>query len=260
MLPEGERIARAAAELLEARRSGTRLRSLPAALVPGSEAEAYAIQQAQFSAMQLCIGGWKSTMFDALTGAYAPIATSALLTSPTKLSAASAPSAGSSEFGIEPEIAFRMARTVTALPTDPGERRAAVIDAIASAHAAIEIVVSRFVDPDAVSANERLADFLLNEALVVWPPCTDWRELDISRLPLQVSVAGAQLYSGRGGHPLNDPLLPVIWLAGALLEHGSALKAGEVVTTGSCNGLRKIAAGQVVSADFGPLERAQVQF
>jgi 2-keto-4-pentenoate hydratase len=55
-------------------------------------------------------------------------------------------------------------------------------------------------------------------------------------------------------------LLPVVWLAGALLEHGMALQAGQVVTTGSCNGLRMVAAGQRASADFGPLGSAQVQF
>jgi 2-keto-4-pentenoate hydratase len=260
MSPEGERIAHATAQLLEARRSGVRLRSLPAALIPRDEAEAYAIQRAQFSALGLRVGAWKSTLLDAHTGTFAGIATSALLTSPAKLTPATAPSAGSREFGIEPEIAFRMARTVTALPADPAQRREAVIGAIGSAHAAIEIVVSRFVDFEAVTPLEKLADLILNEALVVGPPCSAWRQLDLRQLPLQVTVGGATVYSGRGGHPLNDPLLPVVWLAGALLEHGLALEAGQVVTTGSCNGLRQVAAGASASADFGALGAAQIQF
>jgi 2-keto-4-pentenoate hydratase len=260
MPPEGDRIAQAAALLLEARRSGSRLRALPPTLVPRTEAEAYAIQQAQFIALGLSVGGWKSTLLDADTGTFAAIAGRALLTSPARLSPASAPSAGSSEFGIEPEIAFRMARTVTALPAEPSQRRAAVIDAIGSAHAAIEIVVSRFVDFNAVTPLERLADNIINEALVIGPAIGEWRTFDMSQLPLQVSVGGAQVYSGHGGHPLNDPILPVVWLAGALLEHGRALEAGQVVTTGSCNGLRMVAAGQSARADFGPLGIAQVQF
>jgi 2-keto-4-pentenoate hydratase len=260
MLPETERIAQAAAALLEARRSGVRLASLPAPLVPQSEAEAYAMQRAQFSALGLEVGAWKSTMLDASTGTFAAIGTRSLLRSPAQLPAASAPSAGSSAFGIEPEIAFRMARTVSTLPAEPDKRRAAVIDAIGSAHAAIEIVVSRFVDSDAVTPLERLADHILNEALVVGAPCNDWRQLAIRQLPLQVAVDGISVYSGRGGHPLNDPLLPVVWLAGALIERGVGLEAGEIVTTGSCNGLRIVAAGQSVSVDFGPLGSAQVQF
>jgi 2-keto-4-pentenoate hydratase len=260
MAPEGERIAQAAALLLTARRSGIRLRSLPAALIPHDDAEAYAIQRAQFSALGLSVGGWKSTMLDADTGTFAPIATNALLASPAQLTPASAPSAGSRAFGIEPEIAFRMAHTLSALPPEPALRRAAVIEAIGSAHAVIEIVVSRFVDFEAVTPLERLADLILNEALVVGPPCSTWRQLAIRQLPLQVSVNGAAVYAGRGGHPLNDPLLPVVWLAGALLEQGLALEAGQIVTTGSCNGLRQVAAGQSASADFGPLGAAQIQF
>jgi 2-keto-4-pentenoate hydratase len=260
MPPEGERIAQAAALLLEARRSGIRLRSLPAALIPRDEAEAYAIQRAQFSALGLSVGGWKSTMLDADTGTFAAIAGSALFTSPARLSPASAPSAGSSEFGIEPEIAFRMARTVRVLPAEPSQRRAALIEAIGSAHAAIEIVVSRFVDFNAVTPLERLADNIINEALVIGPPIGEWRAFDVTNLPLQVSVGAVPVYSGHGGHPLNDPLLPVVWLAGALLEHGRALEAGQIVTTGSCNGLRMVAAGQSARADFGPLGAAQVEF
>jgi len=255
-----ERVAQAAAQLLEARRSGVRLRSLPEMLVPRTEAEAYAIQRAQFRALGLSVGGWKSTMLDAQTGTFAAIPSSALLNSPAHLSAATAPSAGSSSFGIEPEIAFRMARSVTVLPAEPAQRRAAVVDAIGSAHAAIEIVVSRYLDFEAVTALERLADNILNEALVVGPPCNDWRELGVKQLPLQVTVDGTAVYSGRGGHPLNDPVLPVVWLAGALLEHGVALEAGQVVTTGSCNGLRLVAPGQMARADFGPLGIAQIQF
>lgn len=260
MAPEGDRVAQAAAQLLEARRSGVRLRSLAPALAPQNESEAYAIQRAQFSALGLTVGGWKSTMYDAGTGTFAAIATTSLLQSPARLTPATAPSAGSREFGIEPEIAFRMARTLRALPAAPAQRRAAVIEAIGSAHAAIEIVVSRFVNFESVTLLERLADNIINEALVVGPACENWRSLDVSQLPLQVTVAGSPVYSGRGGHPLNDPILPVVWLAGALLEHGLALEAGQIVTTGSCNGLRQVAAGHEARADFGPLGVAQIQF
>jgi 2-keto-4-pentenoate hydratase len=260
MAPEPERIAHAAAALLAARRSGVRLRSLPAALIPRDEAEAYAIQRAQFSALGLSVGGWKSTLLDAATGTFAAIATSALLASPAELTPERAPSAGSRAFGIEPEIAFRMAHTLSALPAAPAQRRAAVIEAIGSAHAAIELLVSRFVDSEAVTPLERLADLILNEGLVLGPPCSAWRQVDLKQLPLQVTVGGAVMFCGRGGHPLNDPLVPLVWLAGALLEHGLVLEAGQVVTTGSCNGLRQVAAGASASADFGALGAAHIQF
>ena len=64
---------------------------------------------------------------------------------------------------------------------------------------------------------------------------------------------------GRGGHPLGDPLAPLVWLANHLNARGLALAAGQIVTTGSCNGAQNVRPGQTVSAYFSGLGTSVVQ-
>ena len=53
-----------------------------------------------------------------------------------------------------------------------------------------------------------------------------------------------------------DPLLPLVWLANHLSQFGQGLRAGEIVTTGSCCGVRHVTLGadrvRVVRADSAP--------
>jgi 2-keto-4-pentenoate hydratase len=254
------RVAQAAQLLVDVRRGAPRLPALPEALRPATLPEAYAIQREVLARLGTGIGGWKATLFDARNGICAPLAANALLASPARLSPAQAPTPGSLQFGIEPEIAFRIAHDLPPLSGGAQYSRDAVLAAVASAHAVIEIVVSRFLDSDAVSQLERVADNFMNEALVIGPPCTDWHELPLRELPIAVQVDGTIVYSGHGGHPLGDPLVPVVWIANHLAGLGTGLRAGEIVTTGSCNGMRKVAAGGAVRVEFAGLGAAEVRF
>jgi len=253
------RVAQAARLLLDVRRGAPRLSALPARLAPTSLPEAYAIQQLVLRGLGAAVGAWKVTLFDARNGICAPIAASTLLSSPARLSSLSTPTRNTSQFGIEPEIAFRMgadlpprAAPVPGAPADAYSARE-VYAAVASAHAVIEIVVTRFVDADAVSQLERVADNFMNEALIIGPPCNDWQRLALHDLPLRVQVDGLSVHSGRGGHPLGNPLLPLVWIANHLAALGVGLKRGEYVTTGSCNGIRYATTGQQVRVSFAQL-------
>lgn len=257
-MPEApeNRVAQAAQLLLAVRRGAPRLSALPADVAPATLPEAYAIQQLVLRGLGAAVGAWKVTLFDARNGICAPIADYTLLSSPARLASLSAPTANTSQFGIEPEIAFRMGTDLP--PRTPGApadaySAAEVYAAVASAHAVIEIVVTRFVDADAVSQLERVADNFMNEALITGPPCSDWQRLALHDLPLQVQVDGLTVHSGRGGHPLGNPLLPLVWIANHLATLGVGLKRGEYVTTGSCNGIRYATAGQQVRVSFAEL-------
>jgi 2-keto-4-pentenoate hydratase len=135
-----------------------------------------------------------------------------------------------------------------------------VTDAVASAHPVIEIVVSRYIHPDAVPRLDNVADAFINEALIIGPACSNWRALTLPELPLQVEVDGAVVHSARGGHPLGDPLLPLVWLANHLSGLGGGLRRGDYVTTGSCDGIRYIQAGQRVRTQFTGLGNVEVSF
>ena len=265
-MPEApeNRVAQAAQLLLAVRRGAPRLSALPAGVAPTTLPDAYAIQQLVLRGLGAAVGAWKVTLFDARNGICAPIAANALLSSPARLASLSAPTANTSQFGIEPEIAFRMGADLPPrTPRVPGAlpdaySAAEVYAAVASAHAVIEIVVTRFVDADAVSQLERVADNFMNEALITGPPCSDWQRLALHDLPLQVQVDGLTVHSGRGGHPLGNPLLPLVWIANHLATLGVGLKRGEYVTTGSCNGIRYATAGQQVRVSFAELDTVEL--
>ena len=254
------RALRAAELLLAVRHGAPRLAALPADLAPQTLAEAYAIQRELLALLGTSIGGWKATLFDAQHGICAPIARNALMPSPATLAQHCLSTHQTSRLGLEPEVAFLLGADLPPRGANAPYSMEAVCAAVASAHAVIEIVVTRYVDFNAVSQLERVADNFMNEALVIGAPCLQWRELALSELPLQVQVDDLSVHTGLGGHPLANPLLPLHWIANHLATLGSGLRSGEYVTTGSCNGLRHIEAGQAARATFTGLGSAEVSF
>jgi 2-keto-4-pentenoate hydratase len=87
----------------------------------------------------------------------------------------------------------------------------------------------------------------------------DWRRLDLVEQRPLISLRGRQ-YVGHGKNVLGDPLTALAWLADELRKLGLTLRAGEVVTTGTCHPPLPIAAGDIVEADFGSLGIVSVAF
>jgi len=183
----------------------------------------------------------------------APIYAPLLHASPARLSAA-----GLSLFGIEGEIAFRLGRALP--PRGHPHDRTSVRDAIASAHAAIEILDSRYVSLQGRSRFEMLADAFNNGGFVPGPEAAGWRDLDLASLDVSLSIDGAIVFSGSGTHPVGDPLAPVVWLANFLNARGEALAAGDYVTTGTCTGFARAHEGAHVLVRFAGLGEAELRF
>ena len=258
--PEASKATQAARLLLAVRRGGPRLGALPPALVPPTLSGAYAIQLALLQEMRSDIAGWKATLFGGDDGACAPLAANAVVDAPAYTQVLDPPLHDPVPYAIEAEVAFRLGRDLPALAPGAHYGREAVCDAVVSAHAVIEVVASRYLDPDAVSKLERVADQLLNSLLVVGPSCPDWQSLSLGALPLELRVQGHPVFQGRGGHPQGDPLVPLVWLANHLSTHGRGLRAGELITTGSCCGVQLVAPEQTASAHFVGLGSAVVTF
>jgi 2-keto-4-pentenoate hydratase len=152
----------------------------------------------------------------------------------------------------EPEFAFRMARDLSARPTpySPAE----VAAAVAALHPAIELPDSRYEDFCAVGAAQLIADnacahlFVLGEA-----PPESWRDMDLDRHAVAGSVRGKLEREGRGSNVLAGPIDALTWLANELSGLGIPLRAGEVVTTGTCMIPLPIDRGDEVAADFGKI-------
>ncbi|MCC7461838.1 MAG: fumarylacetoacetate hydrolase family protein [Gammaproteobacteria bacterium] len=249
----------AARYLLERRAGAAREPAFPAPLAPADEAAAYAIQEEVVRGLGARIGGWKASLLTRATGHSAPLFADALHDSPARLRAAHLPTRSTRAVGIEPEIAFRLHSGLPPRADGAAHSRAAVIDVLGSAHAVIELCVCRFEPFSEAPALDRLADGLLGEALVIGPPQPNWRVLEIARLPLRVRINGEVAHDARGGHGFNDPLGSVVWLANHLAARGRALAAGDIVTTGSCAGIRFVTAGTCVDVEFGGLGAASLE-
>jgi 2-keto-4-pentenoate hydratase len=250
----------AARLLLAVRRGSPRLAKLPSELVPQTLTDAYAIQLALLEEMQSGIAGWKASVFKGEDGACAPLAANAVVDAPAYVQILRPPLKDPPPYGIEAEVAFRLGRDLPALAHGARYERDAVCEAVVSAHAVIEVVASRFIDTQAVSKLELVADQLINSLLVVGPSCPNWQALPLTSLPLEVRVEGHPVFQGRGGHPQGDPLIPLVWLANHLSALGRGLRAGELVTTGSCGGVQFVAAEQSATAHFSGLGSAVVTF
>ena len=172
-------VAQAAELLVAVRRTGKLIDALPAACKPQTLDDAVAIQDATLAALGETVAGWKVAVVDGRV-VRAPIMASRVFESGAQVAAAIVPL-----LGIEAEIAFRFDR---ALP--PGKHSYEDVAAAVSAFAAIEIVDSRFRDHQAVSAQERNADFVTNGGFVRGPSAADWRKLDLVNIPVTLTIGG----------------------------------------------------------------------
>ena len=228
-----------ATALLAARADpSSRLAALPRP--PAGPEEAYAIQQAVMAELGP-IGGWKAGYNPASqTFTCAPIPAAAIFTSPAFIAQDACP-----DRGVEAEIALRLAEDLRPRAYTRAELEAA----IASAHPAIELLQSRYLEVNRVDPLSNLADSASNHGLVYGPAIPEWRGIDFAQETVRVLVDGVEKKRATG-NPAG-PMLPLFaWLA----QHGAAwaggLKAGQLVTTGSWTGKDFLHAGAEVCMSF----------
>jgi 2-keto-4-pentenoate hydratase len=150
----------------------------------------------------------------------------------------------------EAEFAFRMGRALPprAEPYEVGE----VLAAVDTLHPAIEVPDSRYDDFTIVGAPQLIADNACAHLFVLGAPAAgDWRDVDLVEHRVIGTVVGTEAREGKGANVLGDPRAALAWLANELSGLGITLRAGEVVTTGTCLVPLPIAAGAHVVMDFG---------
>jgi len=156
----------------------------------------------------------------------------------------------------EPEFAFRMGRS---LPPRPAPYTVdEVLAAVGSLHPAIELPDSRFADFVSAGEAQLIADNACAHLFVLGPATTaDWRAVDLVEEKPVVMLRGER-YTGHGKNVLGDPRVALAWLANELRQLDITLRAGEVVTTGTCHPPLPIQAGDRMDADFGAFGRVSV--
>lgn len=160
---------------------------------------------------------------------------------------------------VEPEFAFRMARDLPPRPTSYAVDQ--VLGAVATLHPALEVPDSRYSDFTKSGAAQLIADNACAHEFVLGPATTAaWRTIDLARHRVQATVVGKLEREGVGSNVLEDPRLALTWLANELSGIGVTLKAGQVVTTGTCAVPLPIAPGDEVRADYGVLGSVGLRF
>ena len=155
---------------------------------------------------------------------------------------------------VEGEIAFRLSADLV------GDfDSAAVRAAVASAHAAIEIVDSRVAGwdiriADTVADNASSGMFVISEHAVA---LDDVEPIDVE---MTLEVNGVPASSGNGAACLGDPLLALEWLARTAVEFDDPLRAGELVLSGALGPMVVVSAGDRVDVQISGLGAVGVTF
>jgi 2-keto-4-pentenoate hydratase len=242
-------------------RAGTKLAALDASLRPRDRIEGYAIQAAieQFSAQSLF--GWKiaatSEAGQKHINVTGPMA-GRILAETAIPDGGTAAMAGNEMRVAEPEFAFRMRVDLPSRATPYTVQQ--VLDAVDTLQPAIEIPDSRFGDFASAGEAQLIADNACAHLFVLGPAASaDWRAMDLVEERPVTTMRGQQ-YVGHGKNVLGDPRIALAWLANELRQLGVTLKAGQVVTTGTCHPPLPIQAGDFCAVDFGALGQVSVGF
>ena len=247
--------------LWEARRDGRRVR-VDAEDCPHDEASAYAVQRGTTEASGYEIVGFK-------IGATAQVAMELLgVNGPffgplyrevfqENDAAISLPVAHSP--GIESEFAVGLAADLPsrAEPWTKEEVEAAV----AWVGPAFEIVGTRLEGGLAGAGLLAIADGGANIDFVRGPTGAAWRDVDLTAHPVTLRINGVETASGHSGMLVfGDPVSGVAWLVNHPELGARGLKAGDVVTTGTCTGITRLSPGDEAEADYGVLGTVKARF
>ena len=258
---DGHQIAAASRTLRDHWHAGTKLAALDPAMRPRDRIEGYAIQAEIERSSSGKLFGWKigatSEAGQRHINVAGPMA-GRILPETVIADGGTASMAGNDMRVAEPEFAFRMRTDLPPRASPYGVSE--VLEAVDTLHPAIEIPDSRFADFAGAGEAQLIADngcahlFVLGAATNV-----DWRSLDLVEEHPVVTLRGRQ-YLGHGKNVLGDPRLALVWLVNELRTLGVRLRAGEVVTTGTCHPPLPIHSGDRVAADFGVLGKVSVAF
>ncbi len=242
----------AADALAQALWTREQLPGLPEDCRPRTQTQAYAVQKA-FAERIGPVSAWKVGASGPRDDQayYAPMPAPLVAESPAEvpLQTFFAPA-------IEAEVAFRIGE---ALP--PGSKqhdRDEVLSTVASAHAAIEVIDSRYQPAASADGLSQLADLQNNAFFVIGAGAPDWSAASIPELLARLDIDEQTVVETRGGNPA-DPCRLLVWLANTFCRQGHPLAAGDLVTCGSYTGQYPLSQPVRASARFETLGAAEIR-
>ena len=248
-------------QLWEARRDGRRIR-VGDEERPGDEATAYAVQRGVTEASGYEVAGFKigataQVAMDLLGVSgpfFGPLYREAFQENDATVSLPMAHTPGiEAEFAVG--LAADLPRRTDAWTRDEVEA------AVAWVGPAFEIVGTRLEGGLPGKGTLAIADGGANVDFVCGPSGADWRSADLTAHPVALRVNGIEVASGHSGMLVfGDPVAGVLWLANHPELDARGLKAGDVVTTGTCTGITPLSPGDEAEADYGALGVVRARF
>jgi 2-keto-4-pentenoate hydratase len=242
--------------------SGRHVEQLPPELRPVTRADGYAIQALIERHSPSSLFGWKIAATSAAGQTHirvdGPLA-GRILAERVVGDGGECPLQGNLMRVAELEFAFRMRHDIA--PRATPYSVAEVMERVATLHPAIEMPDSRLTSFELAGAAALIADnacahdFLLGAAC---PPL--WHSLDLAKHEVWGYIGDHPPRPGIGSNVLGDPRVALAWLANELSQYGMTLRAGEVVTTGTCLVPLPVNPGDRVRGDFGVLGEVTVSF
>jgi 2-keto-4-pentenoate hydratase len=257
---DSEAIRRAALTIRSCWENRRRLTALPEDCRPKRLRDGYEIQR-ELETLQGAAIGWKiaatSTAGQQHIGVDAPLA-GRLFKRFAHGDGARLPAGHLHMRVAEAEFAFKMAQDLPARgePYTLDE----VMSAVDTLHLAIEVPDSRYEDFATIGAPSLVADDSCAAYFILGPETKLWRLADLPTHKVTARKNGEIVAEGSGANVLGDPRAALAWIANDLQGRGDFLRAGEVITTGTCVKPVTIAPGDSIVMDFGDLGSVKASF
>lgn len=122
-----------------------------------------------------------------------------------------------------------------------------------------EFVGSRYTPPDGSPGTSVIGDFGAHQYSVVGAPFENWQSLDLTKHVVSLAINDETAATGHSGQSIHGhPLAFICWLLNhPAMKHG--LKAGQLVSCGTCTGAIPVKAGDTINADYGELGTLNVE-
>jgi len=160
--------------------------------------------------------------------------------------------------GVECEIAVRLGSDL--VPAGAPFTRDSVAGSIECYLPAIEIVDDRYVKWETLGAPTLVADDFFAAGIVLGQPVARDAVADLLDVQGRTLINGEEAGRGTGADVLGHPHNALAWLANHLASQGTALRAGEIVMTGSLVKTVWLDAPAEAVMEFSGLGKVQVRF
>ena len=217
--------------------------------------DVYAVQDLVTDQLGLEIGAWKTSP---LEDPAAPFA-APIYARDIHASGAQIVSSDLFVIGLEGEIAFRFNRDF--LSVEHPYTRDEIIAGISEMLPLIEVVDTRMVNGMEQDASLKMADNQSNAAIVIGDPVTSgWQDVDATTQAVSLTVNGETAYGPLSNSPVEDLFAMMAGTINVCAARGRPVKAGHIITTGSCTGLLFFKPGAEAVLEMPGVGRVEASF